>query len=541
MSDLQRISRRIYGAVIQMHPAEFRDEFGREMALDFEDALRERGFAPLLGDACVSVARQWRAHLVVGHEVEQPVASHPFLAGQYCMIRQGSSLSAFDLMRASLISMLLFLTVGFAANLPNRHAVGEPQSVQVSHGGADDEVTHATRATVDKAGRVRSNEWDPKSSGNGSGILHPTGPIRLGPPRLGFSLRRETPGGPPRGTLREVVWQLTLISVIVWLAGFFLYRSRGIGKRVGLGLLGLLGIAASVAFGAVPVPAIHAQLLQASAPPQVAPQTRLVPAALVQEKAAPPAQDSPTPIESYSVVSVKASAAGVNQGGQAHIGDTSIEARNMPLKYFIKAAYGLQNAQILGGPAWMDSQLFDVVAKSDLTLAADKKDWTPAQRKGFELRGMVPLQNLLADRFALKVHFEDREAAVYALVIAKSGSKLQPPGAIKDFGATYSGIRFIGPGLLVAIQSTTGQLSRFLNSFYSSQLGRLVVDDTGLTGTYDFRLQWTPDLQASTDTADSPGPSLFTAIQEQLGLKLEPQKAPVRTLIIDHVEPPSAN
>jgi len=262
--------------------------------------------------------------------------------------------------------------------------------------------------------------------------------------------------------------------------------------------------------------------------------------AMVQEKASSSAPDSPSPIESYSVISVKPSAAGMNQRGQAHIGDTGVEARNMPLKYFIKAAYGVQNAQIAGGPPWLDSQLFDVVAKSDQAVAAEGKDWTPAQRRSFELRGMLPLQNLLADRFGLKVHFEDRETAVYALVVAKGGPKLQAAGTIKDiYGSTSAGIRGLGPGQLAAMQSTTDQLARFLDAFSSKELGRPVVDKTGLTTTYDFRLQWTPDPVGASDEAGSAGASLFTALQDQLGLRLEAQKAPVRTLVIDHVQMPS--
>jgi len=227
---------------------------------------------------------------------------------------------------------------------------------------------------------------------------------------------------------------------------------------------------------------------------------------------------------------------------QAHIGVAGIEARNITLKFLIKAAYGVLDKQIVGSPAWLDSQLFDVTAKYDQAVENEQKNWTPAQRRSFELNGMLPLQNLLAERFGLKMHFEDREMPVYALVVAKGGSKLEPAGTVKEIlGWSGNGIRPLGAGKLAAMQATTDQLAHFLDGVYSDQLGRPVVDKTGLTATYDFSLQWIPDQLAGTDPSGSSGPSFFTAIQEQLGLKLEPQRAAVRTLVIDHVEMPSEN
>lgn len=255
-------------------------------------------------------------------------------------------------------------------------------------------------------------------------------------------------------------------------------------------------------------------------------------------------QDSPTPIEFYSVASIRRSASNPgNYGGlQVHIGPTDIEASNVTLEVLIKLAYGLQDKQIAGGPPWLDSQQFDIVAKSDRTIGTGGNDWSVAQRKNFESKGVLPLQNLLAERFGLKFHFEERETSVYALVVLKGGSKLQPAGTIKEiFGSNNPGIRGVGPGHLAAIHSTTDQLTRFLSSAYSSQLGRPIINETGLTAAYDFTLRFAADQMAATAEPAPLGPSLFTALEEQLGLKLQPKKAPMRTLLIDHVEAPSDN
>ena len=144
------------------------------------------------------------------------------------------------------------------------------------------------------------------------------------------------------------------------------------------------------------------------------------------------------------------------------------------------------------------------------------------------------LQALLADRFGLKVHQETRQLPIYALVVAKGGPRFQPS---KINGTTVSNghaqITVTGSDHTVALLAE--QLSR--------TLGRVVVDKTGLDGRYELSLKWTPDDApggAGTAPADT-GPSIFTAIQEQLGLKLESQKGPVPILVVDHIDLPSQN
>jgi hypothetical protein len=266
---MTRLQRRIYGAVLRLHPAAFRAEFGREMALDFEDALRDRGFAPLLGDATLSLARQWTGHVLPVREVEQPVPSHPFLAGQYFMVDRGR-LTAFDLVCASALSVLLFLAVGFAANTPNNRITTSLPPVPASHAGGIESPGNSPPIAIGNGGRQYADGGRDLFPEAGDGSASYRGRVHLGPPtrptRWG---RRHAKGGPEATiSLANALRQFATISVIVWLTSLFLRRSPGIGKKVVLAVLGLLGVAVSVAFGSVAVRApTHAQILHASGPP----------------------------------------------------------------------------------------------------------------------------------------------------------------------------------------------------------------------------------------------------------------------------------
>jgi uncharacterized protein (TIGR03435 family) len=154
----------------------------------------------------------------------------------------------------------------------------------------------------------------------------------------------------------------------------------------------------------------------------------------------------------------------------------------------------------------------------------------------FEQRRTM-FQQILADRFKLVAHHETRELPIYQLTIGKNGSKLKEsaPDDPASTKPSRKGIMF-GPGR-GKVTATGGSLSMFITAL-SRQLGRIIVDKTGLTGRYDFTLEWTPDDAAPSDQS---GPGIFTAIQEQLGLKLEPTKGPVDVIVIDHIEKPSAN
>ena len=208
-------------------------------------------------------------------------------------------------------------------------------------------------------------------------------------------------------------------------------------------------------------------------------------------------------------------------GGNANV-DVSrgrVTATNASLRTLVRSAYDIQNFQFAGGPVWLDSDAFDIAATT-----GDGADISHDQYRAL-LRGM------LADRFRLKVHWETRQSDVYALVIAKNGSKLkEDTDPAKESGLNTN--KTAHEGRIVA----TNAPMLYLSNRLSNQLSHPVIDKTGLQGKYDWTLVWDPD-----PGPDSTTPSLFTAVQEQLGLKLDPQKGPVETLVIDSVARPSEN
>jgi bla regulator protein blaR1 len=221
------------------------------------------------------------------------------------------------------------------------------------------------------------------------------------------------------------------------------------------------------------------------------------------------------------------------------------------LQVLIGVAYGIKDNEIYGGPSWVSSEKYDVEAKMDQA-TADQVKKLGVTDKEHALQHM--LQTLLADRFQLTTHRETKELPIYSLVVAKGGSKLHEAksGEIKGpdgrpLPRGFHLIRF-GSGELTGQGLGMDEIADLLRR----QTGRTVVDNTGLKGNYDLTLQWMPDQiapapngtggeGADSSTSSESGPSFFTAIQEQLGLKLESQKGPVEILAIDHVERPSEN
>ena len=254
-----------------------------------------------------------------------------------------------------------------------------------------------------------------------------------------------------------------------------------------------------------------------------------------------------TPPPSFAVATVKAMDEKNPHPPSVQISGDQFEATGMTLKELIKIAYDLNygaDRQITGGAAWIGSTRFDIEAKEDASLSVELQKLSEEQR-GDRLRLM--LRGLLAERFKLQLHRESAQLPVYELVMAKSGSKLMPsiaqyPSSTDDHSAKpRSSIRFAGKGRLEANDADALMLVTVL-SMQPEIGGRLVVDKTGLKGKYDFTLKWTPDIGTGAEqpAADS-GPSLFTALQEELGLRLQSTKAPVDVLAIDHVDLPSAD
>jgi uncharacterized protein (TIGR03435 family) len=231
-----------------------------------------------------------------------------------------------------------------------------------------------------------------------------------------------------------------------------------------------------------------------------------------------------------------------------------ISMTNVTLRLMIRNAYRVQETQIVGGPDWLNTARFDVVAKADGNPPAD------------EMPQMV--RALLAERFKLTTHNEIREMPIYALVPARADAR--PGPQLKTSEADCAAGRGNAPpaaaaaplalgqvppcGLIVGFGSLRGRGIRMaaLASSLSGFVGRVAVDRTNLTSGFDVDLSWTPDqipqgqtgagaqpLVVNGATVDPNGPSLFTALQEQLGLKLESTKGPVEVLVVDRAEKPS--
>lgn len=283
-----------------------------------------------------------------------------------------------------------------------------------------------------------------------------------------------------------------------------------------------------------------------------------------QATTATPQAEAKAP-QSFEVASIKPSAEdgrkvriGISPGGR-------FNASGVSVKMLIQQAYDIRDFQITGGPGWLSSERYDIVAKAETTLTRENIK--------------VMLQSLLAERFNFKFHRENKQLPIYTLVVGKNGPKLRkseiqsdpsedgaspkvpPPG--NPGAPPLADVRAVrgGPGGQGAmIRMGRGQLNaqmagiKDLATLLAQQVGRPVVDKTGLEGKYDFNLEWTPDesLRAAGPLGDGPprdaapvgdssGPSIFTALQEQLGLKLESEKGPVEVLVIDHIEKASAN
>jgi len=212
-------------------------------------------------------------------------------------------------------------------------------------------------------------------------------------------------------------------------------------------------------------------------------------------------------------------------------------AMGVPLRKVIEEAYGTYDRERLTGlPPWGESELWDIEAKFDAATVSDYKDLTIDQRRQM-------LRALLAERFKVATHHETRDIDAFALVIAKDGPKIKqtPPEKIPEFEVKGS------DGLVTQSQrgvvEITGTSMKGLAGWLRGPAGRIVLDKTGLPGRYDISLRWTPeDFSATAMSApDTGGPSIFSALQEQLGLKLQLGKFPMDSLVVDHAERPSEN
>jgi uncharacterized protein (TIGR03435 family) len=178
----------------------------------------------------------------------------------------------------------------------------------------------------------------------------------------------------------------------------------------------------------------------------------------------------------------------------------------------------MAEAQIEGGPGWIDTERYDVAAKADTPLEMSREEARPC------------LQALLAERFQLIIHRKTKQGAVFSLVVAKDGQRFKEHSGPGKAGIGLS--TDSGKATIIGTKTTTTRLAEYL----SGQAGRPVIDNTGLKGEYDFRVEW-----AMEETPGSLAPSVFTALQEQLGLKLNATKGAIEMIVVDRAERPSAN
>jgi len=198
-----------------------------------------------------------------------------------------------------------------------------------------------------------------------------------------------------------------------------------------------------------------------------------------------------------------------------------VNATNETPRGLIRCAYKVEDDQVIGAPSWLDSKRYDIEAKVATSEAGELRKASPNQNERI-------LQGLLSDRFKLAVHRETRQIPVYELVLVAEGPNLQE--SAPAYAESNARVIQAGNGRITGREVPIATLARIL----SEQLGRPVSDKTGLTNHYDVTLQWEANPESS-------GPAISAALQEQLGLKLEPQQVSKEFLVVDHVETPSTD
>lgn len=285
----------------------------------------------------------------------------------------------------------------------------------------------------------------------------------------------------------------------------------------------------------------------------VAPTIRAHASRAIDEHAgdAPASQASNVPLPSFEIASIKPDHTG-SDSMDIHTEPDRFIAGNVSAKFLIEFAFNIQPFQLSSGPSWIDSEHFDIDAKEDESRASELQNLAPGQSLT-EMRLM--LQSLLAERFKLAVTRQTEQRTVYRLVVAKGGPAFfqtaAPPRHAENTPADPAprkGIWFIAAGQIVVNDTSMSSFASFLAR--QPELDTPVADATDLAAHYDFKLEWTPEnptplpgtqSSAAALLTDPGGTSLFTALQEQLGLNLQPQKGPVELVIIDHIEQPSPN
>jgi len=291
--------------------------------------------------------------------------------------------------------------------------------------------------------------------------------------------------------------------------------------------------------------------------------SRLLVALLSTAVAAAPAAAQTDTRPAFAVATIKKNTSGDDARRMRLQPGGRIVVTNQPLRQLITFAYGLQPQQLAGGPSWIDTDHFDITAQAE-------GDISPTPPGGPPGPAQLMMQRLLAERFGLVVHTESRELPVYALAVVRRDGQLGPrikpadrdcvalmtqaPGGVPvqaprlPDGRPGCGVLRDATGRVMAGGTTMPMLA---TTMLTGPAGRIVVDQTGLTGAYDFDLEFAmeaapgaapaPPSASGAATAVSDRPSLFTALEEQLGLKLQATRAPIAVTVIDRVTPPTDN
>ncbi|HTA46683.1 MAG TPA: TIGR03435 family protein [Bryobacteraceae bacterium] len=245
----------------------------------------------------------------------------------------------------------------------------------------------------------------------------------------------------------------------------------------------------------------------------------------------------PAPVYTYDVVSIHPSAPGQTNSRIGPGPQGGLRAQNTPVMALLTFAYDVRGFQFVDVPSWVWNDHFDVSFTPDKSEKLPEPGTARSDMDAFFGRTRQRLQAVLRDRFGVVLRAETRTMPVYALTISKSGYKLTA-GDVAVFPSVNANER----------QATAKSASmKMLADLLSSELDRPVVNETGLDGIYDFKLEWTPEIDPAPPAAnDGPaaaggGPSIFTALSEQLGLRLESKRAPARVYVIEKIEKPSEN
>ena len=243
-------------------------------------------------------------------------------------------------------------------------------------------------------------------------------------------------------------------------------------------------------------------------------------------------------VPALDVISVRPNRLGASGGMSWGPTPDGVMGKNLTVHQMLVEAYHANDNQLIDEPDWVKSEHFDFAGKVTGPDAALVGKLTPDQKR-------VYFEQVLKERFGLVAHQETRELPEYALTPAKGGAKLEDgkadPRAARDMKPNAGWYRMGMNGGVKKVEFSGTPVARLL-PILSNETGRTVVDKSGLAGKYNFTLSWRAALaEGGADDAAVSAPDLFTAIQEQLGLKLEPTKGPVDVLVIDHIERPAEN